>query len=88
MNVVFEGETPKRPPVEYHQNSPKPCPEGEVLEFEIIIGDRFIVRHFRSYKWQALRYGDDWPACPYPEWMPNNLEAAAFREIAAARGWK
>lgn len=64
-----------------------PIPEGETLEFEIKISNgKFTVRRFKSYKWQALRYDEDWPACPYPDWVPDNLTAAMAWELAELAG--
>lgn len=68
------------------QKAPIPVGEELELEYEFDLNDgKYTVRKFVSRRWQALRYGEDWPACPYPSWSPNNMEAAAYEEISAHR---
>lgn len=64
-----------------------PIPEGENLEFELSLREgKFTLRYFTSGRWQALRYGEDWPACPYPSWRSeSNMATAAYFELAAIR---
>lgn len=63
-----------------------PIPAGEELEYEIDLDNgKYTVRKFMSHRWQALRYGEAWVACPFPNWSPSNMEAEAYEEIAAYR---
>lgn len=69
-----------------------PIPEDAELVAEIRINPKFTVRLLRHdngnvthQRWQALRYDEPWPACPYPEWAPDNLTMAMFLEIQRLR---
>lgn len=74
---------------EYSASEPRPAPEGCVILDEIVMdGGKYRVRLLRhtdaggvEQRWQALRYGDDWPACPYPDWRPDNLTLVMFFRI-------
>ena len=74
---------------EYDQNNPQPIPDGCELKEEIRLDDgKFIIRllHYTNsqgvyQRWQALRWGEDWPACPYPDWRPDNLLLAVFFRV-------
>ena len=72
---------------EYSALEPRPAPEGcEILDEIVMDGGKYRIRQLRTPKgqgWQALRYGDDWPACPYPEWGPNNIELNMFFRIVS-----
>lgn len=67
-----------------------PIPEGCKLIDEVTVNDgKYTVRLLHKenerghmmQRWQALRYGEDWPACPYPSWSPDNLTMALFQRV-------
>ena len=77
---------------EYSAQNPKPAPEGcEILDEIVMEGGKYRLRLLRFtdsagkpiQRWQALRYGDDWPACPYGAWAPDNLELNMFFRIVS-----
>lgn len=79
--------------MENTSNNPKPVPAGCQLIDEVSFdGGKYTIRRLHTLKdghtiqnWQALRYGDDWPACPYPDWRPDNLMLALFYEVVRLR---
>lgn len=78
----------------FNPANPKPIPFGCKLVSEVSIQQgKYIIRCLHhtdeggtQQRWQALRYGDDWEACPYPEWRPeNNILLALFFEAERLR---
>lgn len=70
-----------------------PAPEGFAVEDEIVLENgKYAIQKLHkteenegwSTHWRALRYGEPWPACPFPDWAPDNLTAALFNALAEA----